>query len=594
MVNKTRKVLFLGIDGFDPGLMRNMMGAGELPAFARLAAQGCFSPLQTISPPQSPVVWTSIATGSTPAEHGIFDFLHRDPGTYLPYLSILRREGNKYKPPYSVKTFWEKASEAGIPCTIIRWPVTFPPKPVKGKVLAGLGVPDIRGTLGTYSFFTTDSGINKTNKKGNFVHVQVRNNRISTELAGPIMATVGGRKEITVPLVIELSADSVTGSIGATRFHLKQGQWSDWIRLKFSLGLMSSVKGICKINLQSLYPEFALYITPIHVDPESYAFPISSPYDYAQDLQMEIGGHYATLGMPEEANSMNDDVIDEDAFLLHADALMQEREKMFMSALSKFREGILACVFDTTDRVQHMFWRFLDESHPFYDGNLAEKYRDVIPGYYRRMDNVVARVMETISPDTLLLICSDHGFSSFRKEVHLNAWLVQNGFMTLKDGKMECEGLFDDVRWAGTKAYAVGFNSIYLNRAGREKEGIVADNDLETTKKILSEKLNSFKDNGVQVVRRVYDTRALYGGDALFHGPDLIVGYHPYFRTSSSSAVGQIKGGPIIQDNLKRWSGDHCSDADAVPGIFFSNQKGFPEKVSVLDIAPLIGGYLKS
>ncbi len=591
MTKKIKKVLFLGIDGFDPDIMKDMMAAGELPAFGRLARDGCFSPLRTISPPQSPVVWTSIATGAAPSEHGIFDFLHSDPNTYMPYLSILRREGPKYKPPYSVKTFWEKASESGIPCTIIRWPVTFPPKPIKGNVLAGLGVPDIRGTLGTYSFYTTDTGIDRADKKGNVVQVQIKNSRIITELAGPIAATVRGQKEITTPLVMELSADSVTCSLGGSRVTLKEGQWSDWIQLKFSLGLMSSVKGICKINLQKLYPAFALYVTPIHVDPESYTFPISSPYDYAQDLQIALGGHYATLGMPEEANSMNDDVIDEDAFLLHADTLMREREKMFSHALSKFKEGILACVFDTTDRVQHMFWRFLDKSHPFYDEKQADKYRGVIPDYYRRMDKIVADVMKTISDDTLLLICSDHGFSSFKKEVHLNAWLVQNGFMTLKDGEKECRGLFDNVRWAGTKAYAVGFNSIYLNRVGREKEGIVTAAEMESTKKSLIDKLSAFMDHGVRIVSNIYDTKALYGGESLFHQPDLIVGYHKHYRTASPSAIGQIKAGPLVRDNLKRWSGDHCSDADFVPGIFFSNQKNLPAKLSVLDVAPLIGGY---
>jgi Uncharacterized conserved protein len=591
LTEKQKKVLFIGIDGFDPNIMETMMGAGELPAFAKLASQGYYSRLQTINPPQSPVVWTSIATGCTPAQHGIFDFLHSDPKTYLPYLSILRREGARYKSPYSVKTFWERASEAGIPSTIIRWPVTFPPKTVKGNVLAGLGVPDIRGTLGTYSFYTTDPNVDNADKKGNLIHVQVKNNRIVTELVGPIAATVKGQKEIAIPLVMELSADSVTCSLCSARINLKEGQWSDWIQLKFSLGLMTSVKGICKLYLKSIHPEFALYITPVHVDPESYAFPISAPYDFAQDLQAEIGS-YATLGMPEEANALNDEVINEEAFLLHCDTLMQEREKMFNAAFAKFKEGILACVFDTTDRVQHMFWRFLDKSHPLYDAKMAEKYGDVIAGYYRRMDKIISEIMKRISDDTLLLICSDHGFSSFKKEVHLNSWLVQNGFMSFNAGHAAGKGLFTDVQWSGTKAYAVGFNSIYLNRAGREKEGVVTVEEIESTKKILSEKLNMLNDNGTKVINKVYDTKELYAGQHLLNEPDLIIGYNKDYRSSSQSAIGQIKAGPVIEDNLKKWSGDHCSEAESVPGIFFSNKKEFPAKVSVLDIAPTIGGYL--
>jgi predicted AlkP superfamily phosphohydrolase/phosphomutase len=588
---KQKKILFIGIDGFDPNIMETMMGKGEIPAFARLAEQGYYSPLQTINPPQSPVVWTSIATGCTPAEHGIFDFLHSDPKTYLPYLSLLKRDGPRYKTPYEAKTFWEKASDAGIPSTIIKWPVTFPPKPIKGNILAGLGVPDIRGTLGTYAFYTTDPSIDKTDKKGKVIHVQVKNNRIVTELIGPIAATVKGQKEIVIPLIMEISAVSVTCSLGNAKINLKEGQWSDWIQLKFSLGLMASVKGICKLYLKSIHPEFALYITPIHVDPESYVFPISAPYDFAQDLKDEIG-RYATLGMPEEANALNDEVIDEEAFLMHCDTLMQEREKIFNAAFVKFKKGILACVFDTTDRVQHMFWRFLDKSHPLYNAKMAEKYGDVIPDYYRRMDKIIAQIMERISDDTLLLICSDHGFSSFKKEVHLNSWLVQNGFMTLNAGHTACKGLFTDVQWSGTKAYAVGFNSIYLNRASREKEGIVSEEEIESTKKMLSEKLNILNDNGTKAISKVYDTKELYDGQHLLNEPDLIIGYNKAYRSSSQSAIGQITAGAVIEDNLKKWSGDHCSEADSVSGIFFSNKKEFPAKVSVLDIAPLIGNYL--
>jgi predicted AlkP superfamily phosphohydrolase/phosphomutase len=588
---KQKKVLFIGIDGFDPNIMETMMGRGELPAFARLAEQGYYSRLHTVNPPQSPVVWTSIATGCSPAEHGIFDFLHSDPRTYLPYLSILRQDGFRYKPPYSVRTFWEKASEAGIPSTIIRWPVTFPPKPVQGHILAGLGVPDIRGTLGTYAFYTTDSLVdNNVDKKGKIIRINVRDNRVITELVGPIAATIKGRKEITLPLVIDISEGYITCSLSNTTLKLKEGQWSEWIPVKFSIGLMARVKGICKLYLKSIHPEFELYVTPIHVAPSSYTFPVSAPYDYAESLQEEIGP-FATLGMPEETNALNDEVINEDAFLLHCDTLMNERGKMFFTELKKFNEGIMACVFDTTDRIQHMFWRFLDSTHPRYDANLAEKYGDVIPGYYRRMDSILSEVIKRTADDTLLLICSDHGFSSFRKTVHLNTWLVQNGFMSQNKNNTQCAGLFEDVQWQNTKAYAVGFNSIYINRADREKNGIVAAEDIELTKKLLIEKLSMFNDHGTKVINKVYDTKELYSGKHFLNEPDLIVSYDKAYRSSSSSAVGQIIDGQIIENNLKKWSGDHCSDAESVPGIIFSNNKIFSQEISVLDIAPTIEGY---
>ena len=266
---------------------------------------------------------------------------------------------------------------------------------------------------------------------------------------------------------------------------------------------------------------------------------------------------------------------------------------MFTSALSKFQEGILACVFDTTDRVQHMFWRHHDKSHPAHDEQMSVKYGNVISGYYQRMDKIVTAMMQKVSDDTLVLICSDHGFSSLKKEVHLNSWLVQNGFMQLADGHPEDTGLFNNVQWSGTKAYAVGFNSIYLNRSGREKSGVVPAEKAEFIKKELSEKLCTLADNGTRVISRVHDTREIYGSTNEHNEPDLIVGYHKDYRTSAQSAIGQIKSGPLIEKNLKKWSGDHCSDAEAVPGIFFSNFREWPSDLSVLDIAPLIGDYFK-
>ena len=101
-----RKVIFIGIDGMDPKLTESMMDAGKLPNFARLRETGCYRRLETVNPPQSPVVWASIATGCNPGEHGVFDFIHRNPENYLPYLSILQLEKFRYTSPVKVPTFW--------------------------------------------------------------------------------------------------------------------------------------------------------------------------------------------------------------------------------------------------------------------------------------------------------------------------------------------------------------------------------------------------------------------------------------------------------------------------------------------------------
>ena len=82
-----RRVIVVGIDGMDWGLTEQMMAAGELPNFSKLARQGSGGPLGTSVPPLSPVAWSDFITGMDAGGHGIFDFIHRHPDTMAPYLS---------------------------------------------------------------------------------------------------------------------------------------------------------------------------------------------------------------------------------------------------------------------------------------------------------------------------------------------------------------------------------------------------------------------------------------------------------------------------------------------------------------------------
>ncbi len=583
-----KRVILLGFDGMDPRITESMMEKGELPNFSRLH----YSRLPTINPSQSPVVWTTIATGVPPSDHGIFDFIHRDPKNYLPYLSMLQLKGFRYLSPVKAKTFWEKASEKEIPSTIIRWPVTFPPAPFKGRILSGLGVPDIRGTLGTYTLFTTDPGRTGAGIKGNLVEAAVRGNRINCRIPGPVATTLRGRKEISVDLVIETQGDRVRCTAGDKVFEVHLNRWSERVEMRFELGLFRTVAGHCKFFLNSIEPEFDMYMTPINISCASRELPISYPQAYAEELQSSIGS-YASLGMAEDTNGLNDEVISEDAFLEECNCILDERKRMLYYELVRFKEGLLACVFDTTDRVQHMFWRTIDESHPSYDDYTARKYRHVIHGYYKKMDRILGYVMDVISPGTLLMICSDHGFSSYKRSVHLNTWLMANGFLKLKDGTLSSEGLFEGVDWQRTTAYALGFSSIYLNIKGREREGIVKEDQVPHIKGELIRKLNDLRDGGSGVVQGVCDTTP----DGLHidkpDSPDLLVAYREGFRNSSQTAIGGISKDDVLEDNKKKWSGDHCCDMGFVPGIFFTNSEASSRNLTVSDIAGEISDFLR-
>src|SRR5690606_3722172 len=113
--------------------------------------------------------------------------------------------------------------------------------------------------------------------------------------------------------------------------------------------------------------------------------------------------------------------------------------------------------------------------------------------------------------------------SSFRRSVHLNRWLVENGYMTLKSGAPESESLFTNVDWTRTRAYAIGLNGIYINRADRERLGIVRDEQVEKLQDDLSAALLEFTDgeSGPAVVNKVFLGEDIYSGGEVGHAPDL-------------------------------------------------------------------------
>jgi predicted AlkP superfamily phosphohydrolase/phosphomutase len=570
--------------------MKKMMGAGELPHFSSMAGKGVFQPLATVVPPQSPVVWTTIATGANPSQHGIHDFLTRDHGAYTPKLSILRQGKLGYVRPYATKTFWEIASEKGIPATIIKWPLTFPANPILGTMLTGLGTPDIRGTLGRYTFFTSEDLPEPEKKKGTVVKVAAAGGKITTSLTGPMSFSFRGQVETTTPLEMELDHGGIHCRLDGAAFTLEEGRWSPWVPVPFKVGFMRTVTGMCRFYLESVEPEFNLYVTPVNLSNQMKFMPVSYPLGYGQQLA-EAVGPYATLGIAEDANALNDEIIGEKAFLSGCDLLMAERENIFFHELSRFHQGILACVFDTTDRVQHMFWRYLDGEHPRHDPQEVQEYAAVVPRVYQRMDRVLGKVSERLADDTLLIVCSDHGFTSFRRSVHLNTWLVDHGFMVLKEGTAAGAALFADVDWPRTAAFAFGLNSLFLNVKNREPQGCLDGGGLAAVKEKLARQLRTMTDGGNAVIKEVYDPGALYGlGDGM--APDLVIGYNQGYRTSWQTALGEAPAGAFIEDNLGKWSGDHCCAPQLVPGVFLCNQRTLLTKPRVQDLCPAILDYL--
>ncbi len=593
----TKKVIYLGMDGLDPKIMERLMDAGELPNFSRLRQTGGYAHMQTSNPAQSPVAWSCMATGANPGKHGIFDFIKRNPKNYLPDLAILQFNkglglGEMFTPVRRGTAFWEITSQAGIPSTIIRWPITFPPKKTDATVFAGLGVPDIKGTLGHYAFYT--NGVIDPNDKGKFKIIQVtaNNGEINTEIIGPPVAGFKKDKKASIPMTIKLDIGRKQAQIkiGDQTLTLKEGSWSNWVHLNFSLGFLKKASGIAKFYLTEVNPVLKLYLSPIQVDPLDPVFSITNPKDYAAQLAEAIGV-YHTLGMPEDTNALTEKRFDEEAFLQSCQEIMREREKMLLYELARFKGGVLAFVFDTTDRIQHMFWRFEEPELFNPPQELYQKHKDAVEDIYREADQILGTVLKYTDNDTYLIVSSDHGFSSFKRAVHLNSWLVENGYMTLNSapGNRKDNSLFADVVWEKTKAYAIGFGSMYLNIKGREGKGIVSTAEVASLGREIADKLETLEDPATNTlaVNQVYLRDELFSGPYADQAPDLVVGFYPQYRASWQTAIG---GAPnaLFEDNLKPWSGDHCIDPQFVPGILFTNRKLKTDTPSLIDIAPTI------
>jgi predicted AlkP superfamily phosphohydrolase/phosphomutase len=576
---RVRKIIFLGLDGLDPRLTERWMAEGKLPNLARLAASGSYSRLRTTFPSLSPVAWSTFATGVSPAKHNIFDFLDRSLKSYLPQLSSARvgkpdrvlRLG-RLRIPLSRPTlelrrksrpFWSILGEQGIGCTILRVPITFPPEAFDGKLLSAMCTPDLKGTQGSFSQFTTRLD-QATYENGSRYPLRRVGDGFEGAIEGPEDSFVEGGASLRIPFRVAPRGASYELQVHGQRYALEPGVYSEWLKLTFRTAVGATACGIARFLLTGTEPEFSLYMSPIQIDPQRPALPISHPSCYAVYLANLLGS-YATAGMAEDTWALNEGVIDEDAFLRQAWSIYEEREAMFLNALESASRGVVACVFDTSDRVQHMFFRHLDQSGP---------HAGVIEQMYRRMDDLVGKTLPFVDDQTALFVLSDHGFCAFRRGVNLNAWLRDNGYLHLLDGARESGSFFHGVDWSRTRAYALGLGGMYLNIKGREAQGVVGRGaEARELKREIIERLSALREeNGDVPIRTVYATSSLYRGPYVDAAPDFIVGYNEGYRASWEGAVGKVSA-EVLEDNEKAWSGDHCVDPVLVPGVLFSNRK---------------------
>ncbi|MBN1481025.1 nucleotide pyrophosphatase [candidate division KSB1 bacterium] len=599
---KVKRIVILGFDGLDPDLCEDFMQQGLLPHFAKLKQTGSFKRLRTTCPPLSPVAWSSFATGVNPAKHRIFDFLHRNPNTYLPELSSVKTsKPNKYLRMGTVqiplgrsrvkilqksRPFWKILGQHGIFSQIIRVPITFPPEKFNGHLLSAMCTPDLLGTQGSFTFYSSDKNHIETFTSGAGLLLEKNQTDYKGFFIGPENSFLKGWPSITLGFDLFVEKDGAVIETNHRKYRIKKGRLTPWIPLTFRTGFGLKIHGICQMLLKTTEPAIQLYVSPIHIHPERPAMPISYPCYYAVYLA-KLYGSYATLGLAEDTWALNEGILGEDDFLDQVYQYQKEREQQLFHILKKNRRGLAACVFDAADRIQHAFFRYIDETHPaFKNGNRRSK--NAIRDVYQVMDGVLGRVLKVVRQDTLLLVLSDHGFKSFRRGINVNSWLHQNGYLFLKENKNK-NSYLQNVDWCKTTAYAIGLAGIYINRKGREKQGIVETENVEPLKKKLVKDLVGLTDpeTNESAIRAVYNFEQINQGPYASEAPDLIVGYNPGYRISWDGAIG-ITTETVFEDNVKSWSGDHGIDPEQVPGVLFSNYKIQEHSPHIMDIAPTI------
>lgn len=572
-----KRVVVLAFDGMDPMLTKRFMNEGKLPNLKKIADTGDFLPLATTVPPQSPVAWASFSTATHPAKHSVYDFIVRDPSDYTLELTF-----NK-KRQLNAPSFWDFATNHQIPSYIFFLPDTYPPSKLLGTMISGMGTPDVIGTQGTASLITSKNYSNDSNLHSKIIPV-ANDDQINTSLIGPKYKLLQDVKVSQAPVTLtrDRKKKTVTISVSGKTITVKEHDFSGWVPVTFPIDFFTNYNGIVRFYAKKVDPEIEVYVSPVNFNPEKPIKPITYPKDYTKTLVKKYG-LFSTLGLPHDTFALDEGIFDDKAFWENAEVTTKEREKIYFGELGKFKEGIFFGYFGFTDTLQHMFWRSMDDENA--------DYHDAILDSYRKADMIVGKTIKMLGKDDVLFVMSDHGFSSFDYEFDANAWLMQNGYLVLKEGKTEGKPLLEDIDFRKTKAYAIGYNGIYLNVSGRERDGIVKRKEIAVLQTEISEKLLELTnpESGNKVVKRMYTGKDLGIMANDTNAPDLFIGFYKGTRSSFASAVGGVGNTPI-KKRTSKWSGDHLFDPSEVPGVLFINKKIPLSSARIIDVMPTVLG----
>ena len=640
----SQRLVILGFDGLDPDLVEQFIADGKLPHFESLVGDAGLHRLETTVSSESEPAWASFATGLSPAGHAVFDARVRNPSSYATRPGLVEREPARFLLNYfpmqapTVRStragtpFWVTAGRAGVRSTILSVPGAFPADAVAGtEILASVPALDSVIATGAYAYFASDLAEGEAGPTpfgGLAARLVLTGDVAPADLVGPRDPVIAGElgalraqteltererlrleelsvvEHLRIPMTVRWNRDApdprtVTIEFEDQSLHLRQGEWSRWIDVEFRANLFVRFRAMTQILLVDASDVLQLYVSPLQWHPVTPPFPISSQPKLSAELYDRLGA-YRTLGWAEATAALQEARIDERAFLDDLDRAFDDRAELILSRLDRPNWNLLVGVVEATDRVQHMMWRLIDPRHPRFDADLAARYGLAIEQIYRRCDDLIGEVLRRLDPGTPLLVLSDHGFHSWRRSVHLNSWLVEEGYMALRDAAAseadaDGEEAFErQIDWTRTRAYAIGPGQIFVNLEGREPEGIVsAGAERSALADEIAEKLTTLTDpaDDTPMVSAVYRGDTVHVGPHRDRAPDLQVGFADGYRVSWPTTVGQAPPGLVV-DNEGRWSGDHGGfDFAATAGVLVANRPLAGRDPRLVDLAPTVLAY---
>lgn len=604
------RVIILGFDGVEPTIVDEMMAAGELPNLAALRDRGTYTRLRSSNPPQSPTAWSSFTTSKHPGNHGVYDFLRRIPSRYIPRVGFgsvvaakLAPDGSVSSPPRfenvrQGKSFWQVANEQGAKVKILSVPFAYPAEDLEEScMLAGLGVPDLRGVQSWFFYLSDAITEGERISGGERIPIEFEGDDATVFIEG--IRNPRTKKYASVPIEIRVDREgkSIHLEVGDQSVDLDEGTWSKWLEWEFKVSPNWTAHAISRIHALEVGEQVRLYMTCLQFDPEDPLMRISTPNSYAKELE-ERYGNYKTVGWIYDTHALRQDALTEDLFLQDVEETMTWREMLTLDEIDRGNFDLLISAWTGTDRVAHLFWRYRDELHPMYTEEGFAKYGQAVENTYRRMDEIVGKVMAKLEPTDLLMVLSDHGFHSFRRGFNVNTWLIRNGYLAVL-GKNDPatdtnnEDFLVGYDWSRTKAYSLGLGSVFLNQEGREGQGIVAPGDAGALIEEIREKLLELTDpkSGEKVFSAI-STRDDYKGTEQADAPDIQLGYAEGYQSTKAAAKGSAPEG-IFEDVNDKWSGEHAaSDPEITPGVFFSNQAISSDSPHLVDLGVTALTYL--